>query len=190
MDNGTRVEAEEDDLFPWATRPLLAYRLERLWRDAETVARSFPKHAPERPLLGQAVLMDLAWLASYLRAASESFPDLEPMRRPLVAFVREHGGEAADEWLLSSYLDQPLRWEYRVRVPVELARALGRVLISSMAWGEMFSFGRSNVEAVREIRKVVSGEIDLAVEAVPCWKEEILEMYQPLRFFPFPEDPP
>lgn len=164
---------EADDLSPWAVRPLVAYRHARLWQEAELIARSFPEHVPERPVLGQAVLMDLAWLGSYLDVAGEVVAGLKDARSALTAFIRKEAPKDAGEWLSVPFLDEPIRWEWRVRVDRSLGQALNRIMLPAMAWGVAFAATDDPEEALSEVGAVASAELCLASEAAPCWEEPI-----------------
>lgn len=175
VETGTRPEPRFN-LSPWAVRPYLFERQAPYAESAELIARTWPKHTPLRPVLAQAVLMDLAWLYSYLGAASEEVTGLAPPRRVLEAFLEDLAPEHAKEWMNVHFLDEPTRWEFRVRVSTPLGRALNRLLLPTMTCGYALVDKRSPREAKREVRNIAMAELSMARNVAPVWKESISEI--------------
>jgi len=97
------------NLSPWAVRPYVFERARPYAESGELIARSFAERVPEHPILAQAVLMDMAWLYSYLTAAGEQVTGLIPPRRALEAFLVEQAPKKAREWMTVPFLDEPIR---------------------------------------------------------------------------------
>ncbi len=140
-------------------------------------------------MVGQAVLMDLGWLCSYLLEVAEVTSDFEPVREAVESFLREKAPEKAPEWLQVCVLDEPLRWGFRARVEPGLGNDLSRVLRPAVTLGEVGAYHRGQRHGPGEAYLTTLGEIDWAIHQVPAWRGPLAEARGLVTRPLLPEDP-
>ena len=154
----------------YVLRPLLYLRHPRIARSAAGIARVVPTREPEPPVLGQAVLRDLAWLCVYLREVIEDTPELEPVRQAVLAFLFEEVPTLAAEWLEVRMPDEPLRWGYRVRIEPDLGDMLTRLVRSAVAGGDLIKLDEFGPYSFANACFSTMGELEWAIREVPAWR--------------------
>lgn len=160
--------------FGGAVRPLFVLQHGPMARAGEVLAETFPRQSQAPPVLGLAVLKDLAWLCAYLEELAEESTAYEPAREALLAFLHQHAPRKAPDWLRVRVPDEPLRWGFRINVAPELGDMLSRLLRSVFGFGDLLDAvdGRAAERSMRGLAAL--GEIDLAIAQVPPWRLRLL----------------
>lgn len=184
-DNGAAVLGRPENRGPrldsaslFIVRPLVCQCYPSVARLAVGIAGSFPTNAVEAPILGQAVLRDLAWLCGYLRETADHFTDLEPAREALLDFLYESAPEKAPEWLEVRVPDEPLRWAFRVRTSRDLGDMMTRLVRSAVAAHELLHLDRTDPYTFACAVLTTMGELELAMCDVPAWKPQVRKAYE------------
>lgn len=184
-DNGSalveRPPGSQPALDPTAitiVRPLVCLCYPSVARLATGIAGSFLTNPVEAPILGQAVLRDLAWLCEYLRETADHFLDLEPAREALLDFLHETAPEKAPEWLEVRVPDEPLRWAFRVQRPRDLGDMMTRLVRSAVAANELLHLDRPAPYNFACAVFTSMGELELAQCDAPPWKPELRKIHR------------
>lgn len=157
-----------------AVRPLFVFQHRPMARAGEVLAETFPQQCPAPPVLGLAVLKDLAWLCAYFEELAEETRAFEPARESLLAFIHRRAPRMAAERPRVSVPDEPLRWGFRIRVAPELGDMLTRLLRSVFAFSDLVDAVGGRVPEASLPTVAALGEIDLAIAQVPVWRPRLL----------------
>lgn len=171
-------EPAPDPTLVFIVRPLVCHCYPSVARLAAGIAASFPRETVEAPVLGQAVLRDLAWLCEYLRETADHLLDLEPAREALVDFLYEQAPKKAPEWLTVRVPDEPLRWSFQVRTSRDLGDMLTRLVRSAVAARELIHLDRIDPYDFACAVLTTMGELELAMDDVPPWEPQLRKIHR------------